>query len=312
MPAKKYGRFSTDTEYLSDDELMQITKMACAQDIFFRIFTCEDAFIKYVLYEKTNLNRLIVYNSAQSGTGAGRKSLIPAICQYYHIRYTGSDSYRVSLCRDKWAISTLLKNLSIPTPNSILFYCGKPLSFVDPDTKYIAKPIHESASIGIRSENIFFGRDIPIKYLIKLEKTMQQPLILQEFISGYELEVPVLASRKEIYAFKPVSLYQIEQSQMMGDQILDYDRIYNDDYSFGSLPPDIRDDDIKETACTIAKVLQLSGLCRIDFRLRANGEFYITDVSTNPHFIQHSSVNYAFRRVGLHDKDIFHTILALS
>lgn len=312
ISAEKYGDFSTDTEFLSDQELNQVMQMACAQKIPFRVFNSEDAFIRFLERPSTNMKNLIVYNSAQSGTGAGRKALIPSLCNYYNIRHTGSDAYRVSLCRDKFAISSLLSRLNIRVPKSFLFHHGKFNSKLDPKLKYIAKPIYESASIGIRKSNVFYGDNPPIRYLETLEKTMHQPLIIQEFVCGYEIEVPVLAGKNSHFIFSPVVLHQFEKNLCMGDEILDYDTIYNDDYMFSSLPDNISDDEIKNTAYKVVDRLCLSGLCRVDFRLKKDDLFYVTDVSTNPHFIKHSSVNYAFKKLGLTDAQLFHTILELS
>lgn len=306
------GNFSMNTEYLSDDELQQITQMALAQQITFRIFTDENSFISYLVNPKTDKDRVIVYNSAQSGTGAGRKSLIPSICRYYHIRHTGSDPYRVSLCRDKFAVFSILSQLGIAVPKSYLFNQGELNGKLERNTKYIAKPIYESSSIGILQENIFYGANFPIHYINKLEKTLQQPLIIQEFISGYELEIPILAGKHSHYVFSPVILHQTENNLIMGDEILDYNKIYDDNYLFASLPSHISDESIKQTALKVAKELCLSGLCRVDFRLRNDNSFYVTDVSTNPHFVKHSSVNYAFKRINLSDKQLFRTILELS
>lgn len=310
--AQKYGDFSTDTEFLSDNELEQVIKMASAQEIPFRVFTNEDSFIRYISSPNINLKKIIVYNSAQSGTGAGRKALIPGLCNYYHIRHTGSDAYRVSLCRDKFAIAAILGKLGISIPKSHLFINGNIDVELDKNQKYIAKPIYESASIGIKKENVFLGSAIPFRYLRNLEKTMQQPLIVQEFIYGYEIEVPVLAGEKSYYAFSPVVLHRFADSLIMGNDILDYDKIYNDAYHFSSLPDFISDNPIKQTACKVAEKLCLSGLCRVDFRLKKDLSFFVTDVSTNPHFISHSSVNFAFKQLGLNDRQLFHTILALS
>lgn len=312
ISAEKYGSFSTDTEFLSDKELNQVMQMAYAQKIPFRVFTSEDSFISFLLSQNTNMKDLIVYNSAQSGTGAGRKALIPSLCNYYNIRHTGSDAYRVSLCRDKFAISAILSKLGINVPKSAIFHHGKLNLKLDEKQKYIAKPIYESASIGINENNIFFGDNPPIRYLTNLEKTMKQPLIIQEFICGYELEVPVLAGKKNHYIFSPVVLHRSKDDLFMGDNILDYKKIYNDDYLFSSLPSHIIDDEIKQAAYKVVDCLCLSGLCRVDFRLKMDNSFYVTDVSTNPHFIEHSSVNFAFKRLGLTDAQLFNTILELS
>ena len=94
--------------------------------------------------------------------------------------------------------------------------------------------------------------------------------------------------KQSLYAFSPVVLHKNNNSLIIGDEILDYNLIFNDDYTFSSLPNNINDKEVKETAIKTAELLGLKGLCRVDFRLKLNGEFFVTDVSTNPHFINHS------------------------
>lgn len=305
-----YDNFSINTEFLSDDELQEITSMAVSLDLPFRIFYDEKDFIDNII-TANNLDRFIVYNSAQNGVGPGRKALIPSICKYLNIRHTGSDSYRVCLCRDKFAIASILKANNIKVPKFQLYKGNNDLSLSE-KTKYIAKPLYESSSIGISKNNIFYGNNIPYTYLNTLIKNLKQPLLIQEFISGYEIEVPILAGKQSLYAFSPVVLHKNNNSLIIGDEILDYNLIFNDDYTFSSLPNNINDKEVKETAIKTAELLGLNGLCRVDFRLKLNGEFFVTDVSTNPHFINHSSVNFAFKKEGKTDSDIFKTILMLS
>ena len=99
----------------------------------------------------------------------------------------------------------------------------------------------------------------------------------------------------------------------MGESILNYEKIYNDSYCFGDLPEHQQKyvTKIKKAAKEVVQILGLNGLCRVDGRLTKKGEFYITDVSTNPHFIKHSSVNYAFSKLGYTDKELFRIILTL-
>ena len=156
-----------------------------------------------------------------------------------------------------------------------------------------AKPLYESSSIGISKNNIFNGNNISYAYLNTLIKNLKQPLLIQEFISGYEIEVPILVGKQSLYAFSPVVLHKNNNSLIIGDEILDYNLIFNDDYTFSSLPNNINDKEVKETAIKTAELLGLKGLCRVDF-------------------INHSSVNFAFKKEGKTDSDIFKTILMLS
>lgn len=313
VASQNYNDFSIDTEFLSDDELNEITGMAQAQGIPFRIFYDEKDFMENLLLNDSKyFDRFIVYNSAQNGVGPGRKALIPSICKYFNIRYTGSNPYRVCLCRDKFAVYCLLSTENVKVPKSVLYYNDKTVLNLDKNTFYIAKPLYESSSLGITQKNIFKGSAVPYAYLSKLSERMQQPLLIQQFINGYEIEVPVLSGNNSVYVFKPIVLHKDKNSLLMGEEILDYDCIYNDDYFFSAFPDEFDDSGVKSTAEQVAILLGLKGLCRVDFRYLPNGEFYVTDVSTNPHFIKHSSVNFAFKQIGLKDKDILKTLLALS
>ena len=309
---KNYNGFSINTEFLSDVELTEIVEMAEKQGLPFRIFYDEKDFMENLLDGQISFNNLLVYNSAQNGIGPGRKALIPSICKFFNIRYTGSDPYRVCLCRDKFAVYSILSIAKIKLPKSELFLNNETKLNLQKDLTYIAKPIYESSSLGITSQNVFKGDVIPYGHLIDLSKRMQQPLLIQEFINGYEIEVPVLVGKKSAFAFSPVVLHKDKSSLKMDLKILDYDCIYNDDYYFSCFPDCFDDTDIRLTAKNVAHLLGLSGLCRVDFRYLPNGEFYVTDVSTNPHFINHSSVNFAFKTMGLKNEDIFRTILELS
>jgi len=50
---------------------------------------------------------------------------------------------------------------------------------------------------------------------------------------------------------------------------------------------------IRDIAPAVCEVLGLNGYARVDFRVSADGEAYVTDVATSPHLVWHS----AFARV---------------
>lgn len=310
-----YDISSIETEFLSEDEFNELFEMAYSLNIPFDIFTSELDFIKSIIdnIDKITNKNIVVYNSAQNGTGAGRKSLIPAFCNLLNLTHTGSDAYRVSLCRDKFAINSILKANNVKVPNSFLCNSNNISNLNLPQGKYLIKPLYESASIGITKQNIFTSKNIPINYIKTLCLELNQSVLLQEFINGYEFEIPVLRKNEDILVFDPVILSLKGSTLFMGDNILDYDRIYNDDYMFSSLPKEIfsYNDILKTIAANVANLLELNGLCRIDGRITIDGDYFITDVSTNPHFIKHSSVNYAFHKNNYTDSDIFKSILLL-
>jgi D-alanine-D-alanine ligase len=303
------------TEFLSDAELDEVISMFYSAGFTYEIFTDEIDFIRYIINKQIDSQSIIVYNSAQSGSGAGRKSLIPALCNLLSLPITGSDPYVVGLCRNKYHVNKLLRSLGLSVPSSWLYSIDWVNDRPPNGQKIILKPNYESSSIGIDLNSVFTvnGIDKTEKEIAKRENALSQPILVQEFISGYEVEVPIVSVNGEVLSFPPVGLTLHDDTQQMGDSILDYEHIYADNYSFFDFEKTcLNIDEIKTSAKIAAKSLGINGLGRIDFRITPSGEFFITDVSTNPHFITHSSVHYALDLLGFVNHSIINIIVNSS
>lgn len=306
------GTFDYATEYLSDGEFEQVANLFSKLELDTEYFLDEDAFIKYYYklpFEKRQ--NIIVYNAAQSGTGAGRKSLIPAFCNMHNIICTGSNAYVVSLCRHKYHVNKLLASLGIRVPETFLYNDGW-LMNKRPETnsKIILKPIYESASIGIDNSSVMKYSYSCDKIISKKVKEFNEPFIAQQFIEGYEVEFPTVVIKDKIIPLTPVGL-SINGHNKMDGEILNYKRIYDDSYEFFNFN-EINDADLYETTKNTVKILNMQGLCRVDFRVDNANRFYVTDVSTNPHFVRHSSVHNAFKYLNLNEDYIAKSIITAA
>jgi len=311
---KKSGLSSSiekSSEYFSDDEFEEIVSMFSTLDMEMEFFLNEDDFIKFILKDQSS-RRFVVYNAAQSGNGPGRKSLIPAFCNLHEIPVAGSNAYVVALCRHKYHTNRLLSAANFPVPFSSV-YTDKINDQYLPfeNQKIILKPIYESASIGIDVNSIIiFTLEERIKELIKKkQESLKQPIMLQQFIDGYEVEIPVFSYRKRVVCFHPIGI-SLDSNYYMGDRILDYESVYFDRYNFYDFQTiDIPKEKLIKTAKEVTLYLGIEGLGRIDFRIGKKGDFYITDVSTNPHFVKHSSIHYAFKQSSMCENNIARAIV---
>ncbi len=301
--ATDYNDFSISSEFLNQDEAERIYNALLMNGYDVMLFSDEIDFIRHILSQGEQEKKQAVINLAQNGTAIGRKSLIPAFCDLLEIQRTGSNAYVVSLCRDKYRSSKILAAGNLPTPQSWLYDFQKgwlgdsPNGFVN---RIIVKPNYESSSIGIGEENIGYYDSKFQEKIEHIARKFKQAVIVEEFISGYEVEIPIIClDNVSILSAFPVGIAR-QGNTMLGDQILSYDIRSKDDYDFYNFN-DI-DKALSRELVTMAKqaysLLGIQGFGRIDCRVNREGQPFITDVCTSPHITSQTSYSYVFESLG--------------
>ncbi len=258
----------------------------------------------------------IVINTAQKGIAVGRKSLIPAFCDQNGIWHTNSNAYIVSLTRNKYHCDSILQANGFPVtkeylyfPNTGWFLGNKP----QVGEKVIAKLNGETSSIGMTNDNIFTYKPSKDIFIDKLAQTYTQPVLIQSFIEGYEVEVPVIINRDIAEVVLPVGI-SMNNKTRLDDAILDYETRKNlrfGFYNFHSLQSDLSHK-LEDCTINVVKLLGIEGFGRVDFRVDLNGNYYITDVAANPHLTKGMSFNFAFEQNGMQYKDMLETLVAIT
>lgn len=195
-------------ELFSRTEFAEIASAIFDDFGFVNVFYSEQDFIKFAL-NNTYLREIFVFNYARNGTKEGKKSLIPAFCDLFKIKYSGSNAFVISLLRNKFIYSNLLSKFDIPVPETCLYengtYIGNTKSLLE--TRIIAKNVCESASMNLTEDNIFIFNEKQTKKLEELTiKMVTKKLLLQKFIDGKECEVLVFQDGNEYHAFQPVEI----------------------------------------------------------------------------------------------------------
>lgn len=315
---EEYPEAALATEYFSEYEIRHIVNVFQEVGAYVKIYTSEDSFMRSVLdgeFDKLPRKNRLVYNSAQSGTGPGRKSLIPAFCQLHGIPVCNSNPYVTGLARHKYHVASLLTAHGLPACPS-WYYLGNRrwmLGRTPPeDVLLIAKAAYESASIGLTDDNV--GRLSPV-FLATLDhkiRILRQPVIVQRFIEGFEVEVPVF----EHAGAQPLGVVSItlDGQKDLGRRFLDFDVVNRDGYGFSAsdhLETDLRTR-LARDAASVFDLLEVSGVGRVDFRVTPDGAHYVTDVATSPHLVQHSSFAWLFRSAGLPDSHALALLAAVN
>lgn len=307
---------SIETEFYSPDESAQIMKGIQAAGISMTPYHDEKEFLKKWI-DKENKETL-VFNLARNGVGLTKKSLVPIYCDSLGIKYTGSNAYVTALGRNKFHYTLLLDDLEIRVPKSRILFKSENFETQNrlwSNDLLIIKPAYEAASRGITKRSIIENNNEKIDELVQKINCEfpNDPVIIQQFIEGYEVEVPLLVKDGHANALMAVGL-SINDKLDLGTNFLDYERSANYDYSFYNYAEEdeFAAKQIMEIAEKTATILGINGYGRVDFRINAKGEAFVIDISTHPFIMEHSSFAFAMSKLGYNYSDIFKCIIECS
>ncbi len=259
--------------------------------------------------------KIVVFNFAQKGTVHGRKSLVPLFCEMNNIIHTNCDPFTTSFVREKYIWYKLLKGI-VPVcdtwiyDNSLGWFDGLP----SVGTKVIAKLENQCSSMGIDENSVFVYNKDKDDSLKKTAEIYSSRLIIQKFIEGYEVEVPFIYDGESFYSLKPQGI-SINNQVKIGDRYLDYNSRGNhlfDFYNFDEMFPEVTTKIISAVE-KMAKIINIQGMGRIDFRISSDLDYYVTDINSTPHLIEVASPAEALRKIGFKEyAALLHLIIGIT
>lgn len=304
------------SEFFSKAEFASIASAITEIWGYVRMFYSETEFMRYVLnnIKEINKDEIIIFNFTRDGLLEGKKSLVPAFCDLYGLKYISSNAFVISLLRNKFIYTQYLKSLDMDVPFTICSKAISKTSFLKIKGKdVIIKNIFESASIGLDEDNIFNVLDYDT-LLLKInqyhKKMNSNNLLIQEFIPGKECEVFIFKYKNVFHSFTPIMI-NINNSSIITSSISD-----EYDYSFSPLYEKFSQeicDSIQKSAKKAADLLNIKNYARFDYRITEEGKYYLIDIAGSPYLTRHSSIEYLFTKLlGLKYSDIFLLLAAIT
>lgn len=308
------SQYDYTSEFFSTDELSDYVNALESLGIFRDVSYGEDDFVQKLssgYFKKFHQKYKIVFNTTGSRRIRSRSALIPALCELHHLPYASSDILTCAILENKVQSNNLLEYHNFPIPQTWLYDprigwmgskppCGK---------KLIAKPCRESASIGITQQSVGFFSKQYEKQVIEVSSILNEPVIVQEFIEGWEVEVPVLLIDGPT-ALPPMGI-DLDGTTFLNERFLSYELVYNDSYRYFRF--DSVDSDLSKSLMEVAEksfmALDLYGTVRVDFRIKGDKRYYITDYNNSPHLTRFHSVASSLLSLGFKYPDLFCLIL---
>lgn len=301
-----YDLHSVKTSYLARHELEEIIASFREYSAYLEVYTDIEDFLKALYTETLKIQPTMIFETSSKGIGHGRDALVPALCDLLNYSHLGSDATSCVLCSSKYQWSSILREHGLSTPESYLFshnywYTEPPVG-----KKYILKLNNECASIGLSSNNVMIYDGINLtRKATQLQKDYGQQVIAQEFISGYEVEVPILVNQRFRSVLPPIGL-SAGGELYHKERFFDYDTIFTDDYTlydFSDVMPTTATN-LQDAAYRVIDLLDLSGYMRIDFRVREDGKYFVIDINNDPCINSCGSFLKSLELLGINSKDI--------
>lgn len=265
-----------------------------------------NSFKRDLIDEKLNKSNVeyLVYSTAQIGVDLERRCYVPWLCKEHHLRILTCDSYRLSLLMNKAHHFYLLKLLGhIPETN--IYYGQKNLQISIQSEYVILKPALECAAVGVKK---LINNDIQIKdEVLHMKNLYNQNIIIQEYIDGYEVSVPVIKKGKNYVALPPVWV-------IFEDDILTYTAVDDFKYSFKVLPNisfpynDVIPKLLEHAEQTMS-FLGTDGLTRVDYRIKNSEEYYVFDIAALPVLANTGTCMQSFKYLFDDHRSLFKAII---
>lgn len=226
----------------------------------------------------------VVFNISV-GLGNRFRELMPAaICEALGIHYTGSDPMAQALSANKHATKLLARFEGITTPDWIVVSDTRDMShrpFLG--AKVILKPVFEGSSIGVVGP-LDFESDTE-SFEAKLQAMLKvycQPILVETFIEGFEVTVPVLGNPPR--ALPPVRL-NLNGSPDLDDRIFDASAKAADGVGSWEANPPLEPrilDELRRWALKIHTAIGCRDISRSDFRITRRGDPFFVELNATP------------------------------
>ncbi len=204
----------------------------------------------------------------------GEDGSVQGLLEALNIPYTGCGVETSAICIDKDVTKKVLKSFGIPVPTSETFYNRKNISWIE--SPCIVKPARTGSTVGI---SLVKNRE-EFQKAVELAFKFDSKIIIEEFIEGRELTIPVLNG-------KPLPIIEI----ITESGFYDFNSKYKKSTTKYITPAEISEKTkrkIEQIAIKTYSILECKGAVRMDFRLNQLNIPYLLEVNTIPGMTERS------------------------
>ena len=243
----------------------------------------------------------IVFNMAEGFDGPSREALVPAICEYLHLRYTGSDPLTLGLALHKGRTKEVLAYRGVPTPPFVCVERPSDVARVNLPYPVFVKPIAEGSSKGVFTRNLCATPPELAERVHELLACYAQPVLVETYLPGPEFTVAILGNGGEARCLPLVGL-DFATLPAGAPPVYGYEAKWLWDTAARPLaifrcPPAIAPElarDIERTALDAYHGLGCRDWCRVDIRIDRFGVPNVLELNPLPGILPDPAMNSCF------------------
>jgi D-alanine-D-alanine ligase len=221
-----------------------------------------------------------------------RKELhVPAMLEVLKIPYTGSNPQCLTYCYDKSLIRGIAKEMGIPVAEGLYIKPEDNVFEMNIDFPVIIKPNFGDASFAITRESVANDLEELNDAIIRIREKVgyENPVLLEEFLTGKDLTVGIIGNPPDPYTFLPIVEEDYSELPPELPRICGYEAKWITDSPYfqllKSVPANLPEETekvIMEHCLRLFERLDCRDYVRFDWRLDQNGIPRLLEVNPNP------------------------------
>jgi len=256
----------------------------------------------------------LIFNCAEGTIGSSREAFYPGLYEQLRIPFTGGNPSLLHMNLDKQLAKTVVAARGIRVPRGVLVTPQNRKVPADLKFPLIIKPNAEGSSKGITQDSVVESRQTCDRRLEELLNRYPGGLVVEEFIAGRELSIPILEALPE--KIVEIVEHTFDLDEIGGSyNIYDYDMKQGGERSRGvgvvcpALLAGTEREAVVDMARRVFEIMHCPDLGRVDIRLHEDGTPYFIELNPLPSLHPNGSLMVAGRARGLEFREVLRLVV---
>lgn len=261
---------------------------------------CYTSIVDFERHLQEHLND-IVFPMYYGPAGRNNKGIVPTLCEIHHITYVGADAYTQLLCNDKTLSKQYASNYGVVSACGCVIQSANinratQQRLTTLELPLVVKPNFGGGSTGISNSSIVQNYEDAILLARQLLADLQVPILIEEYLKGYEVELIVVGTKGKIRFCQEVQLL-MDKKDYYDCDVWGFETKNIDDSGIDFRISNYISEEDRWRLLALFHSFEKVEVIRFDGRVH-NGKFYLLELSPDCYLGDDCAVYYAFQSKG--------------